>query len=54
MTRFIITLLDTPIQFPDEFLKRWLQRGGEKEKSAEEVEARIPILYQSIKVDAYK
>jgi len=35
-------LLDTKIQFPDEFLKRWLQRGGEKEKSAEEVDAEFP------------
>lgn len=35
-------LLDTKIQFPDEFLKKWLQRGGEKEKSAEEVEAEFP------------
>ena len=42
-------LLDTPIQFPDEFLKKWLQRGGEKEKSEEEVEAEFPSFTNQLK-----
>ena len=42
-------LLDTPIQFPDEFLKSWLQRGGEKEKSTEEVEAEFPSFTNQLK-----
>jgi trigger factor len=42
-------LLDTPIQFPDEFLKRWLQRGGEKEMSEEEVEAEFPSFTNQLK-----
>jgi trigger factor len=42
-------LVDTPIQFPDEFLKRWLQRGGEKEKSEEEVEAEFPSFTNQLK-----
>ncbi len=43
------SLLDTPIQFPDEFLKRWLQKGGEKEKSEEEVEAEFPSFTNQLK-----
>ena len=42
-------LLDTPIQFPDEFLKKWLQRGGEKEKSPEEVEEEFPSFTNQLK-----
>ena len=42
-------LVDTPIQFPDEFLKNWLKRGGEKEKSAEEVEAEFPTFTNQLK-----
>ena len=42
-------LLDTPVQFPDDFLKRWLQRGGEKEKSEEEVEAEFPSFTNQLK-----
>ena len=42
-------LLDTPIQFPDEFLKRWLQRGGDKEKSPEEVEQEFPSFTNQLK-----
>ena len=42
-------LLDTPIQFPENFLKRWLQRGGEKEKSPEEVEAEFPLFTNQLK-----
>ena len=42
-------LVDTPVQFPDDFLKRWLQRGGEKEKSVEEVEAEFPSFTNQLK-----
>jgi trigger factor len=42
-------LVDTPVQFPDDFLKRWLQRGGEKEKSEEEVEAEFPSFTNQLK-----
>ncbi len=36
-------LLDeTNMEFPAEFLKRWLQNGGEKPKTAEEAEAEFP------------
>ena len=42
-------LLDTPIQFPEEFLKNWLKRGGEKEKSEEEVETEFPSFKNQLK-----
>jgi len=42
-------LVDTPVQFPDAFLKRWLQRGGDKEKSEEEVEAEFPSFTNQLK-----
>ena len=36
-------LLDeTKMEFPAEFLKRWLQNGGEKPKTAQEAEAEFP------------
>ncbi|RAJ04218.1 trigger factor [Chitinophaga skermanii] len=33
---------ETPIELPKEFLKRWLQTGGEKPKTAEEAEKEYP------------
>jgi len=42
-------LLETPIDFPDEFLKKWLQRGGEKEKSPEEAEQEFPVFKNQLK-----
>lgn len=42
-------LLDTPLNFPDEFLKNWLRRGGEKEKTEEEVEAEFPVFTNQLK-----
>jgi trigger factor len=42
-------LLETPIEFPDEFLKKWLQRGGEKEKSPEQVEEEFPVFRNQLK-----
>jgi trigger factor len=40
---------ETKIDFPAEFLKRWLQTGGEKPKSAEEAEAEFPIFSNQLK-----
>ena len=42
-------LLDTPIALPDEFLKRWIAIGGEKKKSAEEVQAEYPSFSNQLK-----
>ncbi len=43
------SLIETPLQFPDEFLKRWMQMGGEKKKSSEEVEAEYPTFSNQLK-----
>jgi trigger factor len=44
------TLLDkTHIAFPETFLKRWLQEGGEKRLSAEEAEAELPKFMEQLK-----
>jgi trigger factor len=43
-------LLDhTQIEFPESFLKRWMETGGEKPKSAEEVAAEYPSFINSLK-----
>jgi trigger factor len=43
-------LLDnTQMEFPNTFLKRWLQVGGEKQKSVEEVEAEFPTFTNQLK-----
>ncbi len=43
-------LLDkTNMQFPEAFLKRWLQTGGEKPKTAEEAEAEFPVFSNQLK-----
>ena len=42
-------LLDTPIEFPETFLKRWLEVGGEKAKTKEEVEAEFPNFINQLK-----
>jgi trigger factor len=43
-------LLDeTKMDFPVEFLKRWLQTGGDKEKTAEQVEAEFPAFNNQLK-----
>ncbi|MFY7965198.1 MAG: trigger factor [Chitinophagaceae bacterium] len=39
----------TTIEFPESFLKRWLQTGGEKPKTAEEAEAEFPSFVNSLK-----
>jgi trigger factor len=43
-------LLDeTNMEFPASFLKRWLQTGGEKPKTADEAEAEFPMFSQQLK-----
>jgi trigger factor len=43
-------LLDkTSISFPEPFLKRWLQNGGEKPKTPEEVESEFPSFSNQLK-----
>ena len=43
-------LLDnTTIEFPEAFLKRWLQTSGEKPKTAEEAETEFPSFVNSLK-----
>lgn len=43
-------LLDkTSMNFPEAFLKRWLQTGGEKPKTAEEAEAEFPSFSNQLK-----
>ena len=43
------TLIGTPIEFPDEFLRRWIEIGGEKVKSKEEVEKEYPQFANQLK-----
>ena len=43
-------LLDkTGMEFPETFLKRWLQSGGEKQKTAAEAEAEFPTFSNQLK-----
>jgi trigger factor len=42
-------LLETPVQFPDKFLKRWIAIGGEKKKTSEEVENEFPTFLNQLK-----
>ena len=43
-------LLDnTAIEYPETFLKRWLQVGGEKRKTAQEAETEFPSFVNSLK-----
>ena len=43
-------LLDhTSMEFPETFLKRWLQNGGEQPKTAEEAEADYPTFVNQLK-----
>lgn len=43
-------LLDnTTIEFPQEFLKRWMQNGGEQPKTAEQVEKEYPSFRNQLK-----
>ena len=40
---------ETKMEFPGEFLKRWLQTGGEKAKTAEEAEKEYPSFSNQLK-----
>jgi trigger factor len=40
---------ETKMEFPEDFLKRWLQTGGEKPKTAEEAEAEFPGFSNQLK-----
>ena len=42
-------LIETPIEFPVTFLKRWLEIGTEKQKTIEEVEAEYPQFENQLK-----
>jgi trigger factor len=42
-------LNDTKIEFPENFLKRWIQNGGEKPKTPEEVEHEFPTFVNQLK-----
>ena len=42
-------LFHTEIIFPESFLKRWMQNGGEKPKSPEQVETEYPSFINSLK-----
>jgi trigger factor len=42
-------LIETPIEFPVSFLKRWLEIGTEKQKTLEEVEAEYPKFESQLK-----
>lgn len=44
------TLLDqTQIEFPESFLKRWIQEGGEKKLSEQEAEAELPKFIEQLR-----
>ena len=43
------TLIDMPLELPEKFLKHWMERGGEKVKSPEEVEAEYPSFSKQLK-----
>jgi trigger factor len=42
-------LLETPLEMPEAFLKRWLQIGGEKTKTKEEAEEEYPTFVNQLK-----
>ena len=42
-------LLETPLELPHDFLKRWIAIGGEKKKDPEEVEAEYPSFMNQLK-----
>jgi trigger factor len=37
------------MEFPADFLKRWLQRGGEKQRTEEEAEKEYPVFQDQLK-----
>ena len=40
---------ETTMEFPEKFLKRWLQTGSEERKTAEEAEAEFPVFSHQLK-----
>ncbi|TAD83890.1 MAG: trigger factor [Bacteroidetes bacterium] len=40
---------ETAVELPEAFLKRWIQSSGEKQKTAEEVEAEFPTFIKSMR-----
>jgi trigger factor len=40
---------DTKIEFPENFLKRWIQNGGKEQKTAEQAEAEFPLFTSQLK-----
>jgi trigger factor len=40
---------DTKMEFPTAFLKRWLQKGGEKQRTLEEAEKEYPVFQDQLK-----
>ncbi len=44
-----VLLEHTPIEFPETFLKRWLQNGGEQPKNPEQVEKEFPGFVNQLK-----
>lgn len=42
-------LIDTPIEFPETFLKHWMEKNEESKKTKEEVEAEYPHFIQQLK-----
>lgn len=43
------TLIDAPLEFPDSFLKRFIEIGGEKQKTKEEAQAAYPQFENQLK-----
>jgi len=44
-----VLLEHTPIEFPESFLKKWMQNNGEQTKSQEEVEKEYPVFAKQLK-----
>lgn len=47
--QFYHAMLDVSIDLPEMFLKNWIAKGGEKEKSLEEVESQLPKFLDQLK-----
>lgn len=42
-------LMEIPVEFPESFLKKWLETSGEQKKSTEEVEQEFPKFIEQLK-----
>jgi trigger factor len=47
--QFYHAMLEISINLPEAFLKNWIAKGGEKEKSLEEVESQLPKFLDQLK-----